>query len=101
MFPDQYQSDIASIQGRIDCLSKILPTRDAALNVHEDGTSAEVTAEVVEQATGVGSGIRPPIADVNSARRNRHSPSPRRFRGQDRTFDRLVQLQIVLSASKR
>jgi hypothetical protein len=70
MFPDQYQSDIASIQRRIDRLSKILPARDAALNVHEHEASAEVTAEVVKQATGVGSGIRPPIADVNSAYRN-------------------------------
>jgi len=32
-----------------------------------------VTAEVIKQTTGVGNGIRPPIADVNSAYGNRHS----------------------------
>src|SRR5215469_12118592 len=73
MFSDQYQSDIASIQGGIDCLSKILPARDTSLNVHEHGASAEVTAEVVKQATGVGGGIRSPIANVDAAHK---SPSP-------------------------
>jgi hypothetical protein len=69
VFPNDYQGDIAGIEGHIDRLYKILPASDAALNIHEDETGAEVLIEVIKQTACVCCGITASIANINSIHR--------------------------------
>ena len=57
---------MTSVQRGIDCSSKLLPAANAALDVHEHRLSAEVTAQMVKEAPGIGGGLTPPVAEVDT-----------------------------------